>query len=352
MDYALCIDASANTPVIQQIERDFDAHCVGSSPFMGDLLALFEQRRDISREEVARIWLGTESEEEGEAVQARAILQGMTSEVFAHAGEEERAVISLTLPAAPGARRNVRRLLGPLASGEGEAESKVSPVQLVRYVEEHHGVPLMRIDENKRELWLGFKGEIRQLNQPLAPPDEVDAALASIEEYINTVDLGECPDRVFAKASMWEALLYILSAPFTDEQMRERRRHYGSVNRRGPRFLYLYGPSHNGKTTFLRYALKLITGELVDPFNADWFTKPHVRGAQAVGTCYPLLFDDLTTPTSKTFQDITKSHWESHWSNDAVFPQLVFTSNVTSLRDWAKSRIKRIDFDVHYVPTD
>jgi len=133
--------------------------------------------------------------------------------------------------------------------------------------------------------------------------------------------------------------------------MKERRHRYGSVNRRGPRFLYVYGPAQNGKTTFLRYVLKLITGSLVDPLTSSRFTKPNIRGVQILGTSFPLMFDDMAATTTKTFEDILKSHWETEWNETLAFPQIIFTSNHLNLRDWAKSRLKRVDFDVHFVPT-
>jgi hypothetical protein len=133
--------------------------------------------------------------------------------------------------------------------------------------------------------------------------------------------------------------------------MKERRHRYGSVNRRGPRFLYIYGPAQNGKTTFLRYILKLITGPHVEPLASTRFNKASIRGVQLFGTCFPFMFDDMVTTTGKTYEDIIKSHWEIDWREESGYPQLIFTSNHLNLRDWAKSRLKRIDFDVHFVPT-
>lgn len=198
---------------------------------------------------------------------------------------------------------------------------------------------------------MGFRGSINRLDSDLASPEEVAQGLADLEAYINTVDLGECTDRTFAKTSMYEAILYVLSAPFAHQQMTERRERYGLVNRRGPRFLYIYGPAQNGKTTFLRYSLKLITATLVDPLTPGRFTKPHIRGVQRLGTCFPLMFDDMVSTTTRTFEDIVKSHWETDWKDMTPSPQIVFTSNNLNLRDWAKSRLKRVDFDVHFVPT-
>ena len=198
---------------------------------------------------------------------------------------------------------------------------------------------------------MGFRGEITRLDESPGAPDDSSQALADFEAYIDTVDVGQTLDPQCAKTSMFEAALYAMAAPFAHEQMKERRHRYGSVNRRGPRFLYIYGPAQNGKTTFLRYILKLITGPHVEPLSASRFNKANIRGVQLFGTCFPLMFDDLVTTTGKTYEDIIKSHWEIDWREEIGYPQLIFTSNHLNLKDWAKSRLKRIDFDVHFVPT-
>lgn len=55
---------------------------------------------------------------------------------------------------------------------------------------------------------------------------------------------------------------------------------------------------------------------------------------------------------SGAFEEVLKSYWESWWQEDCAVPQLILTSNTENLKDWAKSRIKRVDFDVHFVPTE
>ena len=298
------------------------------------------------------MWLGGEGDTLGQHAEVRAYFQELTSQVFAHPGQEDRPLIHLDLPTAPFAQKRVRQLLRPLGIDEKAPESSVTPLQIARYVEEVHGVPLMQVDVFKGALSLGFRGDIRRIDAPPASATEVFQALAHVEDYVNTVDLGQCPDPMFAKTSMYEALLYLMASPFANEQMKERRRRLGGTGiRRGPQFLYIYGPAQNGKSTFLRYFLKLLTGSLVDPLPGDWCKKSRILGVQAMGTCFPLLFDDLTSTTSKSFENIAKAHWETAWTDGSVFPQMVFTSNTLNLKDWAKSRIKRIDFDVQFVST-
>jgi hypothetical protein len=58
-------------------------------------------------------------------------------------------------------------------------------------------------------------------------------------------------------------------------------------------------------------------------------------------------------PTQRPgFEEILKSYWETWWSAEGVSPQLVMSSNNPALREWAKTRVLRIDFDVHFAPSE
>jgi hypothetical protein len=350
VNYAWYLDVRAGHPMLARAERDYQQHCEGASPFMGDLVQLLAKRQDLASGEVISIWLGTESADP-DLAEARALVQEVVTDAFAHPGSEQLPVIHVELPRAPESRKQALKLLTPMGVDGRSGESRVSPASVIRYVEEAHGVPILRVDNAKQEVLLGFRGEITRLDEEPEEAGEVDQALADFEAYINTVDVGQTLDPQCAKTSMFEAALYAMAAPLAHEQMKERRHRYGSVNRRGPHFLYIYGPAQNGKTTFLRYVLKLITGTHVEPLPASRFNKANIRGVQLFGTCFPLMFDDLVTTTGKTYEDIIKSHWEIDWREESGYPQLIFTSNHLNLKDWAKSRLKRIDFDVHFVPT-
>jgi len=215
-----------------------------------------------------------------------------------------------------------------------------------------YGIPLMRVDIARQEVRLGLKGTVLNLCDSLPGPEEVGDGLAHIEDYVNTIDLGKSPDPEFAKASMFEALLFILFSPFANEYMRRKRQAYGQVDPKGPRFLYIYGPTQNGKTTFLRFALKLLTGQDMEALPREEFSGRKIRGAATVGTVFPLAFDDVEFSGKRWVQDILKSYWETWWRGGLEMPQLVMSSNEPRLQDWARSRVKRVDFDVHFASTE
>jgi hypothetical protein len=102
----------------------------------------------------------------------------------------------------------------------------------------------------------------------------------------------------------------------------------------------------------LRFALQLLAGRHMSPLPGAQFTKTRVQAAAAVATVFPLVFDDVDiTHKSGAFEEVLKSYWEVWWSDACPAPQIILTSNTENLKDWAKSRIKRIDFDVQFAPT-
>ena len=348
VNYAWYIDISDNHPFYQEVRKDFGAHLVDAELFMGDLLELLQQPSGIPREQVIQVWLG--SGPSGEmASESQQVVQNLSLNALLHAGRREEEVLTVELPDSTTARKQVERLL-PIIAGAQGTHATVAASELIRYIDEKHGVPIMRMD-GERDVWLGTRHGVERLSHPWPSSDDVSQALRHVEDYVDTVDLGEASDPLFAKTSIYEALLYMMAAPFAHEHMKQMRYEFGLVDRRGPRFLYIYGPSQNGKTTFLRFVLNLMTGRHVNPMTGASVTPARVRNAAAFGTMYPLVFDDLLGATSPRFEEVVKSYWEVWWTDDLVCPQLVFSSNSYNLRDWAKSRVKRVDFDVHFVPT-
>jgi hypothetical protein len=351
VNYAWYLDVDADHPFAAAVLKDYEAHLRDSSLFMGDLLDLL--RRDSGeRREIVEAWIQGKVSADDDAA-AVMIFQDLSRQVLLQGGAEEEPIITVRLPEEERTRREAERLLAPLDAAIDRGEATVNGMSFVRHATQVTGLPLLQVDYDRRGVKLALNGSIHSLTGPLPAGTILAEDLAHIESYINTVDSGETGDRLFAKTAMFEALLYVLWSPFAAGYMHARRTRYGLIDSRGPRFLYLFGPAQNGKTTFLRFALKLLTGQLVDPLRDNVFTKSRVRASTSVGTSFPLVFDDLTPSKDfKKFEEIVKSYWESWWQPGYVFPQMIFSSNTENLPEWAKSRVKHIDFDVHFAPDE
>ncbi len=149
-------------------------------------------------------------------------------------------------------------------------------------------------------------------------------------------------------AATAEALLYVLAAPFFHERMKQRRARVGLVDRRGLLFLVIYGRSSNGKSTFLQFALKLLAGEAVAPLLGREFKGSTLERVRAQGTVFPLVFDDLPSVTDRKFEEVVKTYWEKRWEESAPVPALIFSTNLPTLRDWARTRVRRVVFPVYF----
>ncbi|MEK7286958.1 MAG: hypothetical protein AAB091_00150 [Elusimicrobiota bacterium] len=351
INYAWYADLPHGHPWLLKTEADFSKHLEGCELFMGDLAELVKQGNGENRKEIIEFWLkGTtanELENETKKVLNQITLQALSPQQFS-----QEAVFTVTLPDAPAARREIERYLAPLNPSITGREARLNAPGFIRYVQDSQGIPLLRVDREKKELRIGFNGTVEPLAQTPAEPAVVAKSLEHIEEYISMVEEGQSPDPRFAKTSMFEALLALFCAPFANEYLKAKRSHYGAIDSRGPRFLYIYGPSQNGKSTFLRFVLKLISGHSLEPLNGGDFTKRKILGAASIGTAFPLVFDDLVLSQRwGLFEETLKSYWEIWWRPDCPAPQIVIASNMFALREWAKSRIKRVDFDVHFAAT-
>ena len=351
VNYVWYADLAPDDPWLGQVLADYKAHLRDCSLFMGDLVDLFRQSPERDREELIDAWLkGHLAEEDG--LEERRVLQELTARSLQSLeGASVEPIFSVELPDQPATRQRVERRLAVLNPVATDRRLQVNAATYLRYVQEAHGVPLMRVDLADRKVLLGMDGLTLARSEP--PPDDrgVDQALEHIEDYVNTVDWGRCLDPRFAKTSIFEALLYFFTAPFAHEHMRARRRAYALVDSRGPQVLYLFGHAQNGKSTFVRLALRLLTGRHILPIPGARFTKTRIQGAAALGSGFPLVFDDVDLSNKgRTFEEVLKSHWEVWWREECVAPQLVLTGNAENLKEWAKSRLKRIDFDVQFAP--
>lgn len=151
----------------------------------------------------------------------------------------------------------------------------------------------------------------------------------------------------------------LLGASERDQLERERHdvivhalRERPKDQKRGPRFLLVYGQTYRGKTTFLTFALALIAGRTIDPLSAKTFFKEgFIRKALSYRTTFPLIFDDMATISSAQFEGVVKNYWEKDWTGRDPVPQLVFSTNRMGLRQSVISRVKKVYFPVYIEPT-
>jgi hypothetical protein len=352
INYAWYADLPADSPLLAQVNHDYQLHLKRCALFMDNLKELLNKRRDMERRQLIEAWLrGGPPEEEDPEV--RRVLHEISFSALKSPDLRAEPVIRIRLPEAQVARRHIEKFLAPLRPSMTQNELHLNGLAFVRYVEENHRFPLMRVDLERQQMWLGINGTVLPMAEPLPDAGQVNDALQHIESYVNTVDLGQAPDPVFAKTSMFEALLYMLAAPFANEHMKDRWSRFGGFAQRGPRFLYIYGPAQNGKSTFLRFALKLLTGRAVQPLSGSDFTKARLSTATSLGTVFPLVFDDVV-PSRRygLFEEVVKSYWEIWWKENYISPQIIVSSNNSRLKEWAKSRVKRVDFDVQFAPSE
>ncbi|MFP3898250.1 MAG: hypothetical protein ACLFVD_02960 [Dehalococcoidia bacterium] len=350
VNYAWYADLPARHEFVRRVLQDYSSHTKHCTLFMEDLSRLLADHDSDSKRELIEVWLKGEALPASELETAK-VFREMSIQSLLAADTAEGSVVTVKLPEAPAARKEIERFLKPLSPSMTGNQTTLRASAFINHVHVTYGIPLMRLDPERCGLRLGLKGAIVHLSHPPADRPAVNEALQHLEDYIQTVDLAKSPDPSFAKASMFEALLYVFFSPFASEYMRRRRLAYGQADPKGPRFLYVYGPSQNGKTTFFRFALKLLTGQDMEALRREEFTRRKIRGAAAIGTVFPLVFDDVELSGKPWAADLIKSYWETWWTSPSDVPQILMSSNEPRLRDWARSRVKRVDFDVHFAST-
>ncbi len=352
INYAWYLDLPADHPTLSRLLQDYESHLQDCSLFMEDLRNLLNQHSDTDRRQLIEAWLKGVAPEEQD-VETRRVFHELSLSLAQASDVKEEQVAVVRLPESVEARKQVERLLAPLKPiATPQNRIQVNSSAFIRYVYEAHHIPLLVISQERQELLLGLDAPMTTLSEAPSDPTSVSRALEHIEAYLHTVDSGESANPLFVKASMFEALLYVFFAPFAHKHMQARRERYGPTDTRGPRFMYIYGPSQNGKSTFLRFALKLLTMRNIEALSRQDFTKTRIMNAALMGTAFPLVFDDVAPSHTRGIEEVFKSYWERWWREQYVSPQIIITSNTPRLKDWVKSRVKRVDFDVQFAPNE
>ncbi len=326
---------------------------------MGDLRELLADRDGSEQpHSIAERWVKailSEGDDEQVMRVVQATLQEVTTKALVpHDGQalpEEIIEFALPSDATRKAKDAALQALSPYKATEApDGTVRLRRSDLLGFRSRRTRVPAMQVDLERQMVYLGLDSETdTRRTAPLPTPEVLDAALRNIEDYLATVDLGSSLYPKRAKMAMFEALLCILSAPFATELMKLKRRRFGQVDLRGPLFLFIHGPSHTGKSTFLTFALRLLTGRRWRLLGNDAFKKANIQSLGQTRTTFPLVFDDVVLSSKKgDLERVYKEYWEKWWSEERVFPAIIVSSNKlpTANDTWAFSRMRMLDFDV------
>ena len=336
---------------LDEFQKQYSGHFNNKcTKFMEDLSDLFVDLDDMSPKEVIRIWKSNSHSSDLRGY--RVIYDELSAEAMKETDDPEDDVITITIPKiSPSHKKVLTDSLGAKFEGSDLTVSRKKFLNATS----HQGIPQMKLNESTGTIKMGVNGKPVIVNGEYSKTD-LREGLRDIERYISMVDSATCASPGYMKMSMMESILYAFAAPFANHWLRNKRQLTNFSNRRGPRHLLLIGDGFNGKTTFLRYINWLISGSHLEPVDAKKFnTKDWISlfsHMQTSGTMMPIMVDDIKkravqgrTPALEPF---IKSYFEGEWNDKLTYPLLLGSSNYSVEGDWAKSRVRRLNFDVQF----
>lgn len=343
-NYVDCWDLELNSPLLARYEEDYEKIRSGCTLFLEDLRELCKGReKDDAQalQEAIGKWLSSDAGQQNpEEREVSHLIHASMEASFTNKGDP---VLEVMLDSAP---NNLRKKITKMLDLDIASKDRPQSALLLDALQKKlTGLPLMQVADSK--VLISIDGFVSERSAPLPErKDTVNTALQNIEDYIDTFELGHTNDIEYVKTCCFEAIFFIFSAPFSHAYMKMKMQRVGSVDQRGPRYLFIIGPTHNGKSTFLKFGMKLLSGRLIQPLFGEDFKKRKVIQAQATGSVFPLCFDD----TKRISEDIVKNYWERWWKKEIPSPQIVVTTN-RPLEDWAKSRVIKLNFTTSFDPT-
>jgi hypothetical protein len=350
LDFALWFDLPREHPFVAEANARFDEHLAMTNPFLDDLRSRLRKEPGAEAQIIKAFLASPEPEPDTQLVR----LAEATQESLAHPDLE---TLQILIPDSPREKKRITETLekAGFSVDEGQGVYRVDSRRFRTVVSRTVQLPIMTVYPERRRVAEIIDEEV--LERSSAPPSdraEVSKWLDHIERYISAVDaeLASPREKQVHKTAMMEVLLYLFASPFSHELMRLMQHHFGLVQKRGPRFLLVQGPTHRGKTTFLAFVLSLVAGRRIEPLSAkSYFKEGFIRQALAYRTTFPLIFDDMLSVTSAQFEGIVKDYWEKNWNSRDPVPQLVFSTNRGSIRQSVTTRVKRVYFPVYIAPT-
>lgn len=336
---------------IQQFEAHYNGHFSDKCQrFMEDLSELFVDLSEMEPKEVIRIWKSNSDSSDLRGY--RVIYDELSAQAMKETDDPLEDTITITIPKISQSRKTI--LTNTLGAKFDGSDLTISKRKFLS-ADSHLGIPQMKLAEDTGRITIGINGKLKQLNE-VSETNDLRESILDIEKYISMVDSATCPAPEYVKMSMMESIIYSFAAPFANHWLRNKREFTNYSNRRGPRHLLLIGDGFNGKTTFLRYINWLITGSHLEPVDAKKYTSKEWTNLfshiQTSGSMMPVMIDDIKKRAvqgkTPALEPYIKSYFEGEWNDSLTYPMLLFSSNYSVDGDWAKSRVRRLNFDVQF----
>jgi len=356
-EYAVYWDLSDNMPNDQKLlslfEDDFLQFMKEPDiiEFMDDLIKLCQSNADSDIIEMYQLW--SRNKIDNQSIAIRAIFDQIKGQAFNQTLEENDDLIRINIPEVvkTGQKKFLSNTLGAKISG------KRASINVSKYLDHRtmQGTVPMQLNEQTGEIKFGIAGEMVRVPQ-IVQKKSIFEGLEDIERYINTVDRAVCAHPESVKMTMMETVLFSMAAPFINLLHREKMKVTGRVNRRGPSHLLIYGPGHNGKTALGRYLNYLLTGKMIEPISGKQWGKKQWENlfsqSQIADSSFPIIVDDIKDTCFRgkraTLEGPIKSHWEENWNSKLNFPVFILNTNHEDLEEWAKTRVRRLEFNVKF----
>ena len=327
-----------------------------SSLFMADLIKKIETKSpEFTDEQIIEFWLNAVCDT-GSKQEVSELTKTVMEEMLDN--PEEKTIRIQKVPKLKPQGKKYLERKGFVFDNDGGVSI---PQETFISQEDETVLPMMHIDMDKEKVTLGIGGKLKKRSNSNLNPESINKCLDGVEKVVEEVDNADCdcahPNE--AKTVFYETLLHHFLAPFASILQEEKHKKVGLADPKGPRFLCLQGPSHNGKTTITNILNKWLTGENYCNSNAASLKTAGIKSLVSHGinsnTCFPIILDDLKSGIinrkSSPVESVFKSHWEQNWSPGKVMPQIIITTNEGSLPEWAKSRFLYVRFNVRFHTT-
>ncbi|WP_340102180.1 phospholipase D family protein [Salinibaculum salinum] len=344
-----CLDVFTCDPGSEWDQRALDLYSeyrelCDDAPFLEDLTQELENSDDPPEEIIER-WLAVSDVEDENEVQE---FHGKITDRLGELGPDvdaKEAIHESLQKYSDKTHSDLQELFGDFDITINDMMFRSSIGEYGRAVEINYDLPKCWITPDAVHL-ITSAGTHIHLTEPLPKPHVVDAGLANIEAYIETVDFAETDDAGAAKAHMYEAVLYFFWAPFVNQYAKAFGA--GRVNdvEKSVPFLYIHGEPNAGKGTFLEFALRLISDNTVlGPIDGATVGSRTPNTIREPVTAFPVAFDDLERQLFDRLGRL-RNYWDS-WDGK-LFPAVIITSNENKPKKWFLQRSKMLHFKLMF----